>query len=284
MMPFLRTLWKSLLSSIDNDLLETSGFVAYTLLLAFFPFIILLISVTVLWGDPQTVQSTILSLSSHMPKEIADIIMPVIHDILSGPARGFLSFSILGVLWASTSGVEAIRHGLNKAYEKKEHRSFLALRLESVFLVLAFITCISLLSTLLLILPLMANYLPESDLISPWLTPLIGFLSRFTVPDILEHILSMILLSILFIGLYYKLPNHQKKSQKIIPGAILASILCTLISNVFSLYLNAFGDYNNVYKSLGGIIILILFLQLTSYFFLLGAQFNHELEKKSAHK
>ena len=165
-MPYLKILWSSLLKSRDNELFEISGFVAYTFLLSFFPFLILLISVTATLGDSHSVQTTIFSLLAHLPKEISEIIRPVVKNILSGPVHGLISFSVIGILWASSSGIEAIRLALNKAYEKTESRSFFYLRGQSLCLILFCILALSCLSFFFIILPA-PGIMPIRSLILP---------------------------------------------------------------------------------------------------------------------
>jgi membrane protein len=64
-------------------------------------------------------------------------------------------------------------------------------------------------------------------------------------------------------------------------GALVAAGLWILGSVLFSLYVNNFGSYNKTYGALAGVVVLMLWLYLTSYIVLLGAEINAESERQT---
>ncbi len=276
----LKALWSSILKSIDNELLETSGFVAYTFLLAFFPFIILLIAVASLFGQAEAIQDLVLQLPSHLPKEVSNVVMPIIENLFSNPARSLITFSIIGIFWVSSSGIESIRLALNKAYEAPETRPFFIKRGQSLLLIVALVAVVLFSSAFLVFIPALGTYFPDLIANFPIITTLFDFLESFDVFTWVEYLISLALVVLFCAAAYWGLPNHQKRPKIIIPGALLASFLCVLFSNVFSYYIQNFTSYSTVYKSLGGVIVFLLFMQFSTYFLLLGAQFNHELMRQ----
>ena len=78
----------------------------------------------------------------------------------------------------------------------------------------------------------------------------------------------------------YRYAPHRREAQWrwVTLGSIFATILWVLASYGFSVYLNEFGNYNKTYGSVGGIIILLMWLYLTAYIILIGAEVNSSIE------
>jgi membrane protein len=117
--------------------------------------------------------------------------------------------------------------------------------------------------------------------------PLLQALQLGVVDTILAQALRWALLIALVVAalaIVYRLAP-DRNAPKIVwtsPGAIVATILWVLGSVVFSLYVNNFGSYNKTYGTLAGVIVFLLWLYLTSYIVLLGAEINAESEKQTA--
>ncbi len=126
------------------------------------------------------------------------------------------------------------------------------------------------LSTLTFIVPFVHHLIPEEAA---------KYLPSFTFYWPLRFLINVLILSAIFKGFYHWLPNHERRTHKAWPGDFLSALLCSLFAALFSIYLQNFGNYHALYGSLGGIIIALLFLQLSSYLILLGAQFNKELSR-----
>jgi membrane protein len=77
-----------------------------------------------------------------------------------------------------------------------------------------------------------------------------------------------------FAFLYFFGPSHRRHDTPLIPGAVVAALLWALISSLFRLYVSHFGNYNRTYGAVGTIVILQLWLYLSSLVVLLGAQLN----------
>ena len=264
---------KGFMNSIDNELFELSGYAAYTTLLAFFPFLILVIAVASLFGQVEQVQELIFNIELHLPEEVNEVLIPIIRSIFESPVTRLITFSILGILWASSCGIESIRLGLNRAYEVKETRSFFLRHGQNLILIFILSTIIVVSSFILIIVPMLVSYLPDLEVEFQLITTI----ASFDMVNWMDFLAMSGLLALLFCACYYLLPNHQKSITKILPGAIFSAFLCIAFSNIFSLIIQNFTRYNAIYKALAGVLILLLFVQISIYIFLLGAQFNREL-------
>ncbi len=114
--------------SFKNNLFESSSYVAYKILLAFFPFLFFLVSVAGLMGQSPEAVALIKQFYTHLPQEIVKVIAPVVSGVISSPLKKILTFSIIGILWVSSSGLESLRRSLNRAYEYTESRNIIILR------------------------------------------------------------------------------------------------------------------------------------------------------------
>lgn len=279
-MGILKLFAKSIIKSNDNELFESAGFVAYMALLVFFPFLILLISAASLFEQTDQVQELIYNIQLRLPFEVNEVILPVIESIFEGPAPGLITFSIIGILWLSTSGVESIRYSLNRAYETTENRSFFFRRAQSLVLILFLVTLVLILSFFLVLLPIVVEYIPSLTEDFYVLHLIDVALKSINVADWVEYAVSTVIVSLVFAACYYGLPDHRNKRPPTFPGSVLAALLCVFFSNIFSYYIQNFSAYNAIYKTLAGSVIFLLFMQFCTYFFLLGAQFNRELVRE----
>jgi membrane protein len=85
---------------------------------------------------------------------------------------------------------------------------------------------------------------------------------------------------ILVIGLLYRYgPNRANaKLSWVSPGAILATVIWLVASIAFSVYVSEFASYNKTYGTLGAIVILLMWMYISSFVVLLGAELNAEME------
>ncbi len=282
---FLKTLYNSVMNALDNELFESSGFVAYTILLSFFPFLILVISVASKFGQTADVQNIILYMTDKIPREISEDIIPIINNIIHNDAGSLITFSIIGIIWVASSGIESMRLALNKAYEARENRHFIILRAQSIMILIVGVVLISTVSIGLYLIPALLDILPEKvatfapETLLEKLDQLIPF---FTFSNITTNVVTFVVLALVIWILYRGLPNHKHNSKKpLLPGCLLAAALCLLFSDIFSYFLRNFAQYHTIYKSLGGVVIFMLYIQFSTFCILLGAQFNTEVSKAS---
>ena len=92
--------------------------------------------------------------------------------------------------------------------------------------------------------------------------------------NVFRYVLTTVIL-ILTLSIFYKVAPQQHVFWKsTIPGAIFGVIAWQLVSLGFSLYVSNFGNYDSTYGSLGGIIVTLLWLQLTGMIILIGSEIN----------
>lgn len=263
-----RVPWVAARNLVMNEGFELSGYVAYTTLIALFPFVIFLASLAGFLGDAETVDQFIAFAFRFMPDDVAKTLTPAIREVLQVRQGGLLTVGIVATLWAASSGVEALRTALNRAYAVTEPRPIWYLRLQSIaFVIVAGFV------TLLVTLTVIAGPFV-------WL-----FVARLLwLPDgvrisgiAAQYAFGFVLLCLGISALYRWLPYVQQSWRHVVPGAVVAAVLWLLLAGAFSVYLGAVPDYSITYGSLGGVIITLLFFYATALIVIYGAEINAAL-------
>ena len=257
---------KELFGKYKNDgVSEVAAQLTYYLILSIFPFIITLLQIirfTPL-GDLNVVEGLLINL----PLETQELLTSIIKDVLSSSGTTLLSIGVVGAIWSASNGLMSLIKAVNRAYDLSESRPYWKLKLLSVVMTLALIVVILLSLTVNVFESLLFNnyivgYFPNSEFIFSLVQG------------------GIVILSIIFIlTLLYKFSPSIKENVNItfkesFPGGIFAALGILVSSKLFSLYVDNFGNYSKVYGSIGGIIVLLIWLYLTSIIIVMGAELN----------
>jgi membrane protein len=270
--------WKQILkrawaeNKADNMPIIGGG-VAFFGFLAIFPALIALISIYGLVASPQSVAKQVESFSSQLPSSAADLIKTQLTSIVdnSGSALSLgLAVSILAALWSASGGVSNLITAVNIAYDEVETRNFVKLKLTSLALTLGAILFVIVTVGLLAVVPAVIQVLPLG-----------------VVGTILAQIARWVLLLAVFAGslavLYRIAPDRDAPRFRWVSlGAVIVTVIWAVVSLGFALYVNKFGSYDKTYGTIAGVIVLMLWLYLTCYLVLLGAEINAEAEHQTA--
>lgn len=273
----LRRAWKDIAVGVIREVrqdrlpLMAAG-VAFYALLSLFPALIALVTLYGLIADPLEVQSHLLWLTRVLPPAAADLVREEIRDTVSAEKSGLslgLVASVSAAIWTASGSVNALIMALNSAYEEQEERNFWRLR----GLVLLFT-----LGTLLLgILTL------GFVVVIPPVLKLVGLRSIGTLLIGLLRWPLLALLMLVALTLFYSYGPDRvpRRFNWVSWGAVVATVLWLLGSGLFSLYVSNFGSFNKTYGTLGGGIVLLLWLFLSAFLVLVGAEINSEIERRA---
>ena len=258
-------------SSADNVPILAAG-VAFFAFLAIFPAIIAAITLYGIFADPETVAAQVRDLSAALPEQAQPIVADQLQSVASasGSALGLsLVVSIVAALWSASSGTGNLLKAINIAYDEDESRGFLKVRGLALALTLGAIVFVLLTLTLVAVVPVVLNVLPLGP-----------------VGTVLAQVLRWVLLVALVVAAlaitYRVAPDRdQPRFSWVTTGSLVATVLWIIGSVAFSLYVNNFGSYNKTYGAIAGVVVLMLWLYLTSYIVLLGAEINAESERQT---
>ncbi|MBU5247691.1 YihY family inner membrane protein [Bacillus halotolerans] len=246
-----------------------SAELAYFFLLSLFPFLIFMLTLTAYL--PISTDDVLGVVKQYAPGSAMSLVESITHQTLNDRNGGLLSFGIIAALWSASNGMNAIVRSLNHAYEVEENRSFIIVRLTSIFLTIAMVFTI----LVALLLPvfgrqigmLAADFVGVSDL----------FLSIWTA---IRWGVSPLVLLIVFSALYVIAPNKKLSLRFVMPGALFAAIGWIVVSTLFSFYVSTFANYSATYGSIGGIIVLMIWFYLSGILIILGGEINALLHKR----
>lgn len=235
----------------------------YYLILAFFPFLIFLL--TIVSYTPITSELILDDLSQFLAADTYEMIDQFIHDTFSTSNTSLLSLGMIGTIWASSNGFMGIIRGLNKAYEIEENRPFWKARGLSIIITFGLILVIILNFVLLIYGRLIGEYLFSFFIFSDSFT---------TIWNIAQFVVPLTTMVLVFVLMYKITPNKSLAFKEVMPGALFAMIGWVVLSFLFAYYVNNFGNYSQVYGSIGGIIVLLLWLYISSIIILIGGEIN----------
>lgn len=269
--------WRDVLARIwseiqDDHLTLIAAGVAFYAMLAVFPGVVALVSWYALVADPEQIRAQLKPLTALLPDEAGQLLVDRLAGAaaVSGNLTLGLVVSLLTVLWSVSNGVAALITGLNVIYDARETRSFVRLR------GMALLFTAAVLVTGTLVLALVALFPVAIDLIG------LGGARRF-VANVARWTLLVLLAGATLTVLYRFGPDRAPARWRWLSwGVVLALLLWLLGSALFSLYVTTFGRYGQTYGALAGVVVLLLWLYLSAFAVLLGAEVDAEVEHQTA--
>jgi membrane protein len=278
MPPFARRAWSrlALIWRImgERQLGLVAAGVGFFAMLAVFPALAALIALVGFWADPQVVQDTLALTREFLPDEAFAILSEQTARLVDVTSRnlGWASaLSLLAAAWSARRGVGALAQGVNAIYGGTQRGGLgdiaVALALTSVLIGVGAVSIAAILITPLVFAVLTPVLPPGSPL------PLLAEWTRWAVSG------ATLMLGL---SLFYRYgPNRAggRRSPFLSPGLALAMVVWMAASIGFSLFLANFGNYNEVYGSLGAAVALLMWFYISAYAVLLGAAINYALER-----
>jgi len=253
----------------EHRLPGLSAEMAYNAMLALFPAILAILTAIGLF---QPLNTTFLRLmdqvSEVVPAEAWRIIQSFTEELSTSRDRTLFSLSFLVAIWAASGAASAAMTALDQIHQipRDRLRPFWKAKLVSLGLTISGLVLLILALGLVFVGDLLVRQVSiQAPNLRPWL---------LTLWQLLPLPVTLLLISITFAAVYRFGPSRWDKRRPIMPGALLAAIFWAVLSNLFRLYVANFADYNRVYGAVGAVIILLLWLYLTSLVMLLGDEIN----------
>ncbi|HEY8008151.1 MAG TPA: YihY/virulence factor BrkB family protein [Methylocella sp.] len=251
---------------LQDDGWAIASYIALSILTSLFPFLIFVTALAGFFGTKSLADEAVNLVLQTWPQQVAAPIANEIHSVLTHTRSGLLTIGVILAIYFSSSGVEAIRIGLNRAYGVVEMRAWWLLRLESIAYV--FVGALSLLTLALLVVfaPLLWSVLLHFAPNFEPLDRLVTF-SRFAIA-------SAVLLMALVLAHKF-LPCGQRSFVSMAPGIVLTIVMWIAASIAFGSYLAEFArNYVTTYAGLASVMIALVFLYLIAAIFIFGGELN----------
>jgi membrane protein len=259
---------RTLKEVIDDDCLGMAAQLAYYLVLALFPALIVLVAL-VSYLPWSVLDELVRVINRVAPGEIVQMVRDQITELATGNSGGLLTVGVLAALWTSSSALTAIVSTLNRAYEVTESRPWWKVRLIAIALTIGMAIFIIGAMVILLAGPAITRYIEST----------MGFGSAAaSVWAVLQYPLVFAFGSLGIALIYYFAPDVEQDWVWITPGSIVACLLWVIVSLGVKLYVSQFASYNETYGALGGAAILMLWMYMTGLVILVGGELNAEIE------
>lgn len=248
-----------------------SASTSFFLILSVFPASMILVGVL---GYTSLEAEDVLSFVSQV---VPEPLLPLARRLLDGAydatSAPLLSISAITAIWSASRGILGLKEGLNAVYGVKERRSYLVTRGISMFYTVLFVA--------MLVLSLVLNVFGTTilDYLHMTTNPVLLFLM-----DVIDFrfFLLLLLQTALFTAMYAALPDRRLGLWESFPGAIVASLGWLIFSNIFSLYVEYFPRYANIFGSVYGAALTMLWLYFCIMIVFYGGAINrYIMEKRS---
>jgi membrane protein len=256
----------------DNLTLIAAG-VAFYFMLSIFPGLIAVVSIWGLVAEPAEVARLMTQVFALLPPEAAMVVAEQLDDLTSSDASG-LGFSALVslavALWSASKGAKALLAGLNVAYDESEKRGAVRLQATALAFTVGFVVFVTLSLALIAGLPALVARLP------------LGPAAQATSVGASWLALFALVLAALAVVYRYGPSRDQPRWRWVGIGSVAAATLWLAASAGFSFYASRFGSFNETYGALAGAVLMLLWLQITAFVVLFGAELNAETEHQTA--
>lgn len=245
----------------EDNLNSFASSCAFFIFLSIVPMVLLLFAI--LPYTPVKPQLIIDFILNEFPAGTGNLLVSILSDA-SEKSIGLVSISAITTLWAAGKGVNALIAGFNAIDRNVDKRNGILLRIVSSLYTLIFLVGIVVILVLVVggnvILNVLEEHFPQ----------IAEFVSVFVN---LKSVISIVLMSIIFMLCFSLLPCKKHKFRETFPGAILASLTWTGFSYLFSFYVEKFNAFS-MYGSLTTIIVLLFWLYMCMYILLIGCNLN----------
>ncbi|MCE8026166.1 YihY/virulence factor BrkB family protein [Billgrantia aerodenitrificans] len=269
---WLDVIWRVKEQLADDHVNMLAAGIAFYSLLSLFPAMAAVISLWALAFDPVELAEQIAELGRFMPPGGARLITEQAEEVGANTDTGLSLAALFGLavaMFVASKGVRGLLVGLNVVYGEEERRGFVHRMLVVATLTIGLIVISLGAIGVVALFPLVVGWLALEG-------PVVTLINWLRWPALL--LLMMFVIAVLYrYGPYRSSPRWEWVSV----GTLVATLLWLLGSGGLSLYVSQFANMDELYGSLGAVVILMLWFWLSSFVVLLGAEINAEMERQT---
>lgn len=252
----------------EHRLNAAAAHAAFFIILSFIPCVILLFSL-LQFTSIDKVTITVM-IQKMLPREMQTFFAGIIRDAYNRTAST-VSLSALATVWSAGRGMMALTQGLQWIAGIKESRNYFAVRFRATLY-----TVVMLLSIIVfLLLGVFGNALLNIIAVR---FPIATYAVEIIID--IKNVFLLLFATVIFTLIYRFMPGNEIPLSQHLPGAVVSSLGWFLFSYAFSVYVDDFSGFSNMYGSLTALILLMLWLYFCMYITLIGAEFNQLLVKR----
>lgn len=246
---------------------------AFSSVLAMFPLLLLVAAAAAFIGEPGAAGALAGRVIEVAPPVVADALRPAIDDVLGQRSRALLTIGVLVTIWAASSGTQAIRTALNRAYGVEKGLSFWGARIKViVFTVIGTIGSVLVFSSVVIV-PYAWALLDKAAGVgaeAAWLH------------SGLRYGLAFVVVFVLYVAFYGWLPDVRQHVRTVLPGAFVGALMWLGAATLLSYTLGSVGKLALVYGGFAGLVATLVFLYICAATLIFGAEINGVLRDGGA--
>ena len=269
--PGLSVLLRAAGNYIRHQSANQAGSVAFSSVLAMFPLLLFLSAAAGFVGQPGAAAELASRVVEFAPPAVADALKPVIDQLLRERSPALLTIGMFATVWAASSGAQAIRTALNKAYGVEQGLTFWQARIKvTLFTVIGTIGAVLVFSSVVI--------LPYAWALLEKTAGLGG--DALWLRSGVRYGLALVVLVILYALLYGWLPDIPQRLWTVLPGAVLGALMWLGAAAILSYTLRSAGKLAAVYGSFTGLVATLVFLYASAVTLIFGAEVNAVLRAR----
>lgn len=248
-----------------------AGSVAFSFFMAIFPALLFLLNLMPYVPIAGFDVKFLTFIYDLMPSQSEAYFKPIINDIFLNQRAGLLSFTGVLTLVLTANGVNAIFSGFGNSYHSEINRGFI--KQYFIAMGVSIILALLLVSNIVVIIyfEYILNTLRENDFVRNGMD--------IHLLEIGSYLFFVLMIYCVIATLYFFGTKSGRKNKFFSPGAFMTTILIMLSTYLFGIYIDNFSNYNELYGSIGALLIMMLYIWLNSNLVLLGFELNASLRK-----
>jgi membrane protein len=270
--PGLRLFVHAVQNYIRHQSANQAGSVAFSAVLASCPLLLFLSAAAGYIGQPGAAAELAGRILSFAPPVVVDTLKPVVDEVLAQRNRALLTVGVLFTIWTASSGIQAIRTALNRAYGVNHGLSFWSARIKvTLFTVVGTVGTVLAFGSII-VLPYVWAALDKAVGIG---------VEGAWVRDSLRYALAFVVLTGLYAAMYGWLPDIRQRLRTVLPGALVGALLWLAAAAILSYTLRSVGKLALVYGGFAGLVATLVFLYVSAVTLIFGAEINAVLRNGS---
>lgn len=271
-LPVVGVLVQAVQRYIGHQSANQAGSVAFSVLLAMFPLLILASATAAYVGQPGDAAALATRVLGYVPPVVQDALHPVVRQVLGQRSQALLAIGLLVTLWTASSGMQAVRTALNRAYGVRHGLAFWQARLKVTLFTVVVGAGVIVAFGSVVVVPYVWQLLREnvgSERALPWLHDAVRYTGAFLV------------LVTLYALMYGWLPDIRQRLRTVLPGAVLGALLWVGAAALLSHTLRSAGHLQLVYGGFTGLVATLVFLYASATTLIFGAEVNGVLAERA---
>jgi membrane protein len=267
--PALSVLVDALRNYVFHQSGTQAGSVAFSAVLAMFPLLIVLSAAAGSFGAPGAAAGLATRVLEFAPPVVFEALRPAVEDVLRHSNRALVVVGLVITVWAASSGTQAVRTALNRAYGVERGLAFWSARIKVIAFTVLGASATVLVFSSVVILPYVWAALGGAQDEALWLR------------DGVRYTLAFVVVSILYTALYGWLPDLPQCLRTVLPGALVGALLWVAAAAVLSYTLRHVGRLALVYGGFAGAVATLVFLYACAATLIFGAEVNGVLRQRA---